>query len=164
MEHGGRRPGAGRPTKAQAAERARQDAEAIASRPKISPADYLMGILHSAGSSKSQKLRAAEVLMRRPADVPSTYGAETSPTIILSVPRGSRVDLKTGICTTPDGEVAEMLPFTPYEPTPPLSDRREQRREPPLPFEVCEAEVPTNLVRLDPYRRRDDDDSGPDAA
>ena len=49
MPRGGPRPNSGRPTKAQAAEKARLLAEAVAKGPKLTPRVYLQGVLEFSG-------------------------------------------------------------------------------------------------------------------
>jgi hypothetical protein len=81
-------------------------------------------------------------------------GSFSSDLIVLSVPRGSLVDVKTGICTTPSGEPATMEPFVPYQGTlayellpAPAVDTT------PLP--IVEMDT-VNVTRLDAYRRDND--------
>jgi hypothetical protein len=160
MGHGGKRRGAGRPPKNVALAQSRLDAATDGSR---TAAEYLTLVLNGPNSSRSQRLRAAELLLKRPTEAPSA--AEPLPIVILSVPRGTCVDLKTGIATTPDGAVAEMEPFEPFTPTPPLPLQRDERVAlEPLP--VTETEIPENVMRLDAYlrRREGDDEPGPGAA
>ena len=76
---------------------------------------------------------------------------------IIAVPRGGKLDPKTGMITTIDGAAVSDLPeLRPYEPTPPLglSDQTQPAPiEPPLPI----PEVDTaNVERLDAWRKRDD--------
>jgi hypothetical protein len=160
---GGKRQGAGRPTREVAAQKARAIAEAIAKGPQTSVRAFAQGILDSPRSSTTEKFKACEILAKLPPEVPSSV---PMPDIrVLSVPPKSRVDIKTGVCTLPGGEVVEPTPIEFYPPTPmlpPMPDEREPLE--PLPFEVTEAEVPENLVRLDPYRRRDGGEPGPGAA
>src|SRR3954467_11347845 len=92
MPRGGPRPNSGRPTKAQAAEKARLLAEAVAKGPKTLPRAYVQGVLDSPGSTKSEKMRAAELLMKWPPEALS--GGSDSPPVeykIFCCPRGSHV-------------------------------------------------------------------------
>ena len=176
MPSGGPRPGSGRPTKAQAAEKARLLAETIKRGPKVLPRQYLQGLLDSPGSSKSERLRAAELLLKLAPEAPfrSSEGASNSGATgietIICIPRGVQIakDGKTLIWPA-TGEVAEPLPFEPFKATPDWTRtaQRDRRAEPePIPFEVTEAEVPENLVRMDTYKHKRDDegDQGPAGA
>jgi hypothetical protein len=166
MAHGGRREGAGRPSATEAEARAKADAEAIANAPRVSPVDYLAGILASSGSTKSQKMRACELLLRRAATADALpVSAPDIPINIYSVPRGTQI--KDGKIVWPSGVTSDPEPLAPYPPTPMLEPLHEERAEPePLPFAVEELEPPPNVTRLDSFVRRREDDSepGPGAA
>jgi hypothetical protein len=169
MPKGGPRPGSGRPTKAQALEKARLLAETIKHGPKTLPRQYLQGLLDSPASTKTERLRAAELLLRCPSDAPAATVSPSLPPIILAIPRGCFMSEQQ--TADPDQLISHGVPIEPYTGTPDwtrtaLSDQREAPvpRE-PVPFEVAEAEAPQNLVRLDSFKtRRDDDGSGPGAA
>ena len=88
-------------------------------------------------------------------------GGDVNIVQIIAVPRGGRLDPKTGMITTIDGAAVSDLPeLRPYEPTPPLglSDQTQPAPiEPPLPI----PEVDTaNVERLDAWRKRDDGEPG----
>ena len=120
------------------------------------------GFWTSPASSKSERLRAAELLLKllpeSRSDVGSPTGAVSeTPLRVYSVPRGSRIDMKTGQIVFPEG--VEPEPLEPYDATPQLtlSDQSEYKRER---FEVAETEPPANLVRLDVYKSKHDDGDG----
>ena len=88
-------------------------------------------------------------------------GGDVNIVQIIAVPRGGRLDPKSGTITI-DGELVTEPPnVEPYQPTPPLelTDQTEQPApiEPPLPI----PEVDTaNVERLDAWRKRGDGEPG----
>ena len=88
MPKGGKRVGAGRPTKEQQELKAKLLAETIARGLNLPPKVYLQGLLNSPGSTKYERLRAAELLLRYPPDPVARASAEPSPQMsIISIPR-----------------------------------------------------------------------------
>jgi hypothetical protein len=85
-------------------------------------------------------------------------GSFSSELLVLSVPRGSLVDVRTGICTTPSGEPATMESFVPYQGTPALGELTDQTRsfEPLSPLPVIEEIADDKIAILHPHRRRDE--------
>ena len=78
---------------------------------------------------------------------------------IVSIPRGGKIDPRTGVVTAP-----EIVPVKPYEWTP-LLELSDQRAPEPVHAPLPVVEIDTSNVM--PLRRRDsdsDDSSGPDAA
>ena len=163
MPRGGPRPNSGRPTKAQAAEKARLLAEAVAKGPKLTPRAYLQGVLDSPGSTKTEKMRAAELLMKCP---PEALPSTDSPPVVWNVwalPSGCQVGDNGKTVLWPNGDVTDPEPLEMFEPTPPLPPTP-QRREPepaleaiaperPQPFETVEATPPANVHSLRPHER-----------
>jgi hypothetical protein len=169
MGHGGRRENAGRPTREEAAEKARLLAEAIASGAKkmITPTDYLQGVLNSAGSSKSERLRACELLLKRPLDALPAASHAATEIRVLVIPRGAQ--LRDGQVIWPDGElVGPLQPAQPFRPTSWVSkpERRRAELEPePERLPVHEPADADNIVRLRPHAGgADDDEPEPGAA
>ena len=123
MPRGGPRPNSGRPTREQAAEKARLLAETIAKGVKISPRAYLEGVLASPGfAQKTERLRAAELLMKFPAEAsPSSADMPVHVWHIRSLPRGAQIGDDGKTVVWDDGRVTDPEPVEPYEPTPPLS-------------------------------------------
>ena len=79
MPRGGPRPNSGRPTREQAAAKAKALAEAAAKGPKISPRAYLQAMLDSSGSTKSERMRAAELLLKLSPEPPPS-SSDSPPT------------------------------------------------------------------------------------
>jgi hypothetical protein len=93
-------------------------------------------------------------------------GGDINITQIFAVPRGSVVDAKTGLITTPDGAAVSDPPeLRPFEGTPPLElaviTDQSAPLEPPERLPVIELDT-SNVTVL--RRRSDDDDSGSGAA
>jgi hypothetical protein len=138
------------------------------------PIDWMLAVLRDPEAEQSRRdqmaVQAAPYLHAKlnAVAVSSTNGngggngGDINLVQIFAVPRGARVDVKDGSVMTIDGEVTELKPIEPYQPTPPLelTDQSEQPApiEPPLPV----LEVDTSNVTV--LRRRDDDDPGPGAA
>ena len=74
--------------------------------------------------------------------------------IVLSVPRGSVADTRTGLVTTPGGDAVTCQPCEPYIGTPALTMLTAPIDTTPL--EVVEIEPDPKVTRLDSYRDRDD--------
>jgi hypothetical protein len=162
MPRGGWRPNSGRPTKEQAAEKVRLLAEAAAAGPKITPRAFLQAMLDSPGSSKAERMRSAELLMKfGPPEAPSG-GSDNPPVVwnIWALPRGAQMG-EDGKVVWPDGTTEPPQPVKPFEATPPLPPMP-RRREPepvletdaqPAPFETVEPEPPQNVTALRPFER-----------
>jgi hypothetical protein len=143
------------------------DAAAIASAARVSPADYLAGILASSGSSKSQKMRACELLLRRAATADAVPVSPTEVAVnVYSVPRGAQVN-RDGKIQWPDGAITDPPVLEPFQATPSLPVQRDERVEPEPslePLAVTEMEQPPNVMRLDEFLLRRRDDDGPAGA
>ena len=164
MPRGGPRPNSGRPTKAQAAEKARLLAETIAKGPKTTPRAYLQGVLDSPGSTKSEKMRAAELLMKCPPE--ASPASSDSPTVVWNIwglPRGAQMGDDGKTVVWPSGDVTDPPELRPYDASPDwttqpaLTDRTaelvlEEVGE-PVPFETVEAAPPQNVLPLRPHER-----------
>jgi hypothetical protein len=162
---GGRRSGAGRPTKAQAAERAKLLAETIKHGPKTLPRQYLQALLDSPGSTKTERLRAAELLLKCPSsDAPAASIPPPMPPIILAIPRGCFLSEEQS--ANPDQLIPHGVPLAPYEGSPDWTKSPVVEPAPIEPvvdrLEVTETVDDGKVVRLDPFRDRDD--QGPGAA
>ena len=159
MPKGGPRPGSGRPTKAAAAEKAKLLAETIAQGVKVSPRAFLEGVLASPGSTKTERMRAAELLMKfgSPEESPSSADLPVHVWNIWGLPSGCQIGDDGKTVVWPNGDVTDPERVEPYEPTPPLSPIP-QRRAPepelveaepePAPFETAEPAVPQNVLPL----------------
>lgn len=163
MPKGGPRPGSGRPTKEAAAEKARLLAETIAKGVKISPRAYLEGVLASPGSTKTERMRACELLMRfPPEELPSSADLPVHVWNIWGLPPGAQIGEDGKTVVWPNGDMTDPEPLEPFEPTPALS-ATPQRRAPapaledvepePVPFETVEATPPQNVTPLRPHER-----------
>jgi hypothetical protein len=161
MPKGGPRPGSGRPTKAAAAEKARLLAETIAQGVKISPRAYLEGVLASPGSTKTERMRAAELLMKFPAEEsPSSADLPVTVWNIWGLPHGAQIGDDGKTVVWDDGRVTDPERLEPFEATPAISPtplRRAPEPEPelpePVPFETVEATPPPNVTPLRPHER-----------
>ena len=116
MPRGGPRPNSGRPTKAQAAEKARLLAETIKRGPQALPRQYLQALLDSPGSTKSERLRAAELLLKLPPEEPVATVAPATPPVILSIPRGCFLSAEQA--ADPDQLIPHGVPIEPFTATP----------------------------------------------
>jgi hypothetical protein len=161
VARGGWRPGGGRPTKAQQAEKARLLAETIARGAKTSPRAYLQGLLDSPGSSKSEKLTAAELLLKLPPEAsPSSADMPVHVWNIWGLPHGAQIGDDGKTIVWDDGTTEPAQPLEPFEASPavvPTPRRREPEPEPelpePAPFETVEATPPQNVLPLRPHER-----------
>ena len=161
MPRGGPRPNSGRPTREQAAEKARLLAEAAAKGPQIAPRAFLQAMLDSTGSSKSERMRAAELLLKLSPEPPPRSDSPPVAVHIWGLPRGSQMG-PDGTVIWPDGTVEPAQPLEPYSGSPPLPPTP-RRREPapvleaepeaPAPFETVEATPPANILALRPHDR-----------
>ena len=118
MPRGGWRPGGGRPTKEAQAAKAKALLEAAAKGPKISPRAYLQAMLDSSGSSKSERMRAAELLLKLSPEPPPS--SADSPPIVINVwglPRGCQIGDDGQSVIWPDGRVTDPEPLEMFEPT-----------------------------------------------
>jgi hypothetical protein len=156
MPRGGPRPNSGRPTKEQAAAKAKALAEAAAKGPIISPRAYLQAMLDSTASTKSERMRAAELLLKLSPEPPPK--PDSSPPL----PRGAQIGDDGQSIVWPDGSTEPAQPLKPFEATPPLPPMP-RRREPeptleaiepePQPFEVAEVTPPPNVTPLRAFER-----------
>jgi hypothetical protein len=167
MPKGGWRAGAGRPTRAQAEEKAKQLAATIAGGLTISPRAYLQGLLNSPGSTKSERLKAAELLLKLPPEpAPSGSISSAPPMVILGIPRG--VFFTEEQAANPDALIPYGVPIEPFTATSSTDlvqrkreaiERRysEPVREEVAPesvsFESAEQTPPANVTPLRPFER-----------
>jgi hypothetical protein len=162
MPRGGPRPNSGRPTREQAAEKARLLAETIAKGVKISPRAYLEGVLASPGSTKTERMRAAELLMKfPPEESPSSADMPVTVWNIWGLPHGAQIGDDGKTIVWDDGATEPAQSLEPFEATPALSPTPRRRApepalevEPePVPFETVEATPPHNVTPLRPHER-----------
>jgi hypothetical protein len=159
MPRGGWR-GGGRPTKEAAAAKAKALLETLENGKKIDPRAYLQAVLASPASNKSERLRAAELLLKAGPD-PAPKGADIPPAAfnIWALPRGASISPDGSKVLWPDGSLTDPEPIEPYSGSPPISSPRRRRepepvREPdPVPFETVEVEPPPNVTPLRPHER-----------
>ena len=160
MPRGGPRPNSGRPTREQAAAKAKALAEAAARGPQIAPRAFLQAMLDSTASTKSERMRAAELLLKlSPEPPPSNSNAPPAVWNIWALPKGATIsDCGTKVLW-PDGSLSDPEPLEPYTATPPFPPTP-KRREPepvpeaaPEPFETVEVTPPANVLALRPHER-----------
>jgi hypothetical protein len=104
--------------------------------------------------------------------VPSAGGSAGASTVefnVWSLPHGTQIGPDGKTVLWPDGTTTDPPLVVPYTPTHDWTGTRASAAEPepelaPIPFEVNEAEVPENLVRLDSFKNRREDEPGPGAA
>ena len=182
MPRGGRRLGAGRKP-GKATKTSRDVAAKIAPKLAINgntPLEFLLNVMQDEKADAALRLEAARCsapyIHGRAAPLEPIHkgffggsgdgGGDINLVQVLAVPRGARVDVKTGVVTL-DGEIAQLKPVEPHSGTPALSDQTAQQpapiEPPPERLEVIEVDT-ANVTRLDFQRRRDDDDSGSGAA
>src|SRR3954453_15283423 len=97
MTRGGKRDGSGRPTRAEAAKRAKLLALAIEQGPEITPRQFLTGIMTDPSASKVMRMQAAVALAKLPPDPSPRRGrgrgsgrnnSGPPPDVIYSIPHG----------------------------------------------------------------------------
>jgi hypothetical protein len=76
--------------------------------------------------------------------------------LVLSVPRGSLVDVRTGICSTPGGDPITLKPCEPYPGTPALF-LADQSQALPEPLPLHEMPDDPKVTRLDSWKRDEPD-------
>jgi hypothetical protein len=161
MPRGGPRPNSGRPTKEQAAAKAKALAEAAARGPQIAPRAYLQAMLDSTASTKSERMRAAELLLKLSPEPPPKPDSSPPVLNIWGLPRGAQIGDDGQSIVWPDGSTEPAQPLKPFEATPPLPPMP-RRREPepvleadatPVPFETGEAAPPQNVTPLRVFER-----------
>jgi hypothetical protein len=155
MPKGGKRDGAGRPTREEAAKRAKLLALAIKQGPEITPWQFLKGIMNDPSASKVMRMQAAIALSKLPPEDPPAAAAVSPPTppIILAIPRG---------CFLSEEQIAnidQLIPHgVPIEPHTGTADWTKtasaDRREQPAPEPVVErlevVEEPLPVRQMDP--------------
>ena len=154
MPKGGRRKGAGRPTRAQQEAKAKLLAETIAKCVNTNPKAYLQGVLNSPGSTKSERLRAAELLLKYPPDpAPHAHADPAASPMIIGIPRGVFLSDEQR-ANIEKLAVEHGQPIEPYEATPALHETSLSRSEPELErLEVVEVPDDGKITTLRPYGR-----------
>ena len=165
MPRGGSRPNSGRPTKEEAAKKAKLLALAIKQGPQITSRQFLDGLMRDPSASKVMRMQAAIALSKLPPEDPPA--AAVSPPIqpiILAIPRGcflseeqiANIDqlIPHGVPIEPHTGTADWTKTT-------SADRREQPASEPVVerLEVVE-ELPVlkmdpapNVTKLRPHER-----------
>jgi hypothetical protein len=158
VPRGGPRPNSGRPTRAVAEEKARLLTETIEKGARIDPRAFLHAVLASPGSTRSEKMRAAEMLLKLPPEPPPS-GANIPPSAlqIWALPRNCQISECGKKVVWPNGDETDPEPPEMFEPTPLPSTPRRRETEPAqeeaLPFETQEQELPQNVRPLHPRER-----------
>jgi hypothetical protein len=114
---GGKRQGAGRPTREQQILRAKQTEEALAKAIDVDAKLFLQSKLNNPASTKYERMRSAELLLRHPPDPVSRPALPELPVKIIAIPREvfltkEQID---NIEALADAHGVEVQPF---EPTP----------------------------------------------
>jgi hypothetical protein len=138
------------------------------------PIEYMLALMRDERAEATRRdamaIQAANFLHPRLAAVATSNGnggsGDTINNIvqIIAVPRGGRLDPKSGTITI-DGELVSEPPIIePYQATPALLTDETQPApiDPPLP--VIELEQPANVTRLDSFVGRRDDGDDPAGA
>ena len=142
-------------------------AETMKHGPKTMPRQYLQALLDSPASSKSERLRAAELLLKLvPEPSPRSDSDAKGIEVIYSIPRGAQFAADRKTLIWPDRHICQAATARAIQSNAGLDRSKRlilsRSRER---FEVREAEVPQNLVRLDVYKsKRDDSDGEPPGA
>jgi hypothetical protein len=147
----------GRPTKEEAAERARVLLESIKPDEEFDIRAILEAMIRNPATPKTDRFKAMELHMKLPREpLPrsrnNTNNNSGGPLVIYSLPRGSSINPTTGEITIP--EDAELVPVVPYQGTPSLpptasdDSRREHER-----LEVMEASDDGKVATLTSYGR-----------
>ena len=130
----------------------------------LMPVEWMLAVLRDPEAEQSRRdemaKQAAPYLHPRlnAVGITSTNGnsgGDINIVQIFAVPRGARVDLKTGTVTI-DGGAVELSSVEPYEATPALLELSDQT-EPPVavPLEVVEpGPEAENVASLNAYRRQ----------
>ena len=159
MPEGGARPGAGRPKGSKNHRRqVRIPAKTIEN--GLLPLDYMLAMMRDDQIEPQRRdymaIQCAPYIHPRlgavlQASIPGRDMAEEAATAvnIISIPRGGRIDPKTGVVTAP-----EIVPVKPYESTP-LLELSDQRAPEPVQEPLPVIEIDTSNVT--PLRRRDDE-------
>ena len=170
MPKGGRRKGAGRPTKEQQELKAKLLAETLAKVINTDPKAFLQAKLNSPGSTKYERMRAAELLLRHPPDPVSRSALPELPVKIIAIPREVFLT-KEQIANIEELAAQHGQPIEPFEATPPFDA---PQAAPTIATELERRDVPDDgkVAKLYPaYGRtlfngrrlaagpRDDDDS-----
>ena len=98
-----------------------------------------------------RELRTSMEVAQAAATIDMPAGGFSSDLIVLSVPRGSLVDVKTGICTTPSGDPISLSPCEPFASTPSLEMLADQSRATVEPLPVHEVIDDGKVVALRPH-------------
>ena len=167
MPKGGKRTGAGRPYGS-----LQKRHKVIVDDPSaLMPVEWMLAVLRDPEAEQSRRdqmaVQAAPYLHAKlnAIAVSSTNGnggnggGDVNIVQIIAVPRGGRLDPKSGTITI-DGELVTEPPnVEPYQPTPPLelTDQTEQPAPIAEPLPVVELE-PANVTRLDQYKAKRDDE------
>ena len=184
MPSGGKREGAGRPCgrggKREGAGRPRGSLQkrhkvVVADPTALMPVEWMLAVLRDPEAEQSRRdemaKQAAPYLHPRlnAVGITSTNGnsgGDINIVQIFAVPRGARVDLKTGTATI-DGAAAELSPITPYAATPDFPALSPPEVEqPPAPLEPIAAQPIVEVVddgkvtRLDSFKNKRDESPG----
>ena len=85
-------------------------------------------------------------------------GGDVNIVQIIAVPRGGRLDPKSGTITI-DGELVTEPPnVEPYQPTPPLELTDQTEQPAPIAEPLLSSVEPANVTRLDQYKAKRDDE------
>lgn len=158
MPPGGRREGAGRP-KGTPNKRHQVTAKQIGYDEYL-PIEYMLALMRDEKTEATRRdqmaIQAAPYIHARlnavaTSNVAGDRGGDINIVQIIAAPRGSLIDAKTGLISTPDGEVLSELPTVePHTGTPALLADQSS----PAPLVEPPERLPVNVTVL---RRRDDD-------
>jgi hypothetical protein len=172
MPKGGKRAGAGRPLGS-----LQKRHKVIVEDPTaLMPVEWMLAVLRDPEAEQSRRdqmaIQSAPYLHPRlnATSVTSTHGnadrgGDINIVQIFAVPRGARVDLKTGTATI-DGAAAELSPITPYAATPDFPALSPPEVEQPAPLEPIAAQPIVEVVddgkvtRLDSFKNKRDESPG----
>ena len=170
MPKGGKRAGAGRPRGS-----LQKRHKVIVEDPTaLMPVEWMLAVLRDPEAEQSRRdemaKQAAPYLHPRlnAVGITSTNGnsgGDINIVQIFAVPRGARVDLKTGTATI-DGAAAELSPITPYAATPDFPALSPPEVEQPAPLEPIAAQPIVEVVddgkvtRLDSLNNKRDESPG----
>jgi hypothetical protein len=160
--HGGRRQGAGKPSRAAAAARAASLAATIAKNTDHTPPEVrLQAIASDPRSSRMEIIKACAELMKRPLIEARKPVVETE-IRVWNLPRYSQVE-KGGRILWPDDDsefVGPLQPVKPFKATNWTSESGPQHTQPDEPLPVEESPDDGTVVPLRPWKPREPDEGG----